>query len=72
MKILSLKSNWNKETGLDFFRNANNRVNQIESFNLSFRDIRKNNYPTIVHTRDAEKDTIFCIKNGGKNFLQKA
>ncbi len=59
------------ETGLDFFRNANNRVNQIESFNLHLEISGKNNYPTIVHTRDAEKDTVFCIKNGVKNFSSK-
>ena len=59
------------ETGLDFFRNANNRVNQIESFNLHLEISGKNNYPTIVHTRDAEKDTIFCIKNGVKKFSSK-
>ena len=49
------------ETGLDFFR-GKNRINQIESFMLHLF-YQEKRYPTIVHTRDADDDTINCLTN---------
>ena len=51
------------ETGLDYFRNEHNRINQIEYFNTHLEVSGSLRYPTIVHTRNAEKDTINCIEN---------
>ena len=54
------------ETGLDFYRNEENRINQIEYFNTHLEVSGLLNYPTIVHTRNAEKDTINCIEKAVK------
>ena len=59
------------ETGLDFFRNEENRINQIEYFNTHLEVSGLFNYPTIVHTRNAEKDTINCIEKAVKKHSTK-
>ena len=59
------------ETGLDFYRNEENRINQIEYFNTHLEVSGLLNYPTIVHTRNAEKDTINCIENAVKKHSTK-
>ena len=59
------------ETGLDFYRNEENRINQIEYFNTHLEVSGLFNYPTIVHTRNAEKDTINCIENAVKKHSTK-
>ena len=51
------------ETGLDFFRGEENKTNQIDYFNAHLMTSGKNNVPTIVHTRAADKETVQCIKN---------
>ena len=73
-----LSSNLNKkkvigvgETGLDFYRNEENRINQIEYFNTHLEVSGLFNYPTIVHTRNAEKDTINCIEKAVKRHSTK-
>ena len=40
------------ETGLDYFRNEHNRINQIEYFNTHLEVSGSLRYPTIVHTRN--------------------
>ena len=59
------------ETGLDFYRNEENRINQIEYFNTHLEVSGLFNYPTIVHTRNAEKDTINCIEKAVKRHSTK-
>ena len=59
------------ETGLDFYRNEENRINQIEYFNIHLEVSGLFNYPTIVHTRNAEKDTINCIEKAVKKHSTK-
>ena len=59
------------ETGLDFYRNEDNRINQIEYFNTHLEVSGLLNYPTIVHTRNAEKDTINSIDKAVKKHSSK-
>lgn len=56
------------ETGLDFFRGDENKKNQIESFYTHLELSGILNYPTIVHTRNADSETISCIKNSVNKF----
>ena len=56
------------ETGLDFFRGKKNRTNQIESFMLHLFLSGEKKYPTIVHTRDADDDTINCLDESVKKY----
>lgn len=51
------------ETGLDYFYENSNRKIQIESFINHIELSRKTNLPVIVHTRDADKDTIAILKS---------
>ncbi len=50
------------ETGLDYFRNIENKDNQINYFKTHIEVAGKTNTPLIVHTREADKDTIFFFK----------
>ena len=50
------------ETGLDFFRNHNNKKNQIDYFETHAEVSGLAKSPIIVHTRDADEDTIFYLK----------
>ncbi len=56
------------ETGLDFFRGKKNRTNQMESFMLHLFLSGNQKYPTIVHTRDADDDTINCLDESVKKY----
>ena len=56
------------ETGLDFFRDEENKANQKDSFMLHLFLSGKKKYPTIVHTRDADDDTIHCINESVKKY----
>ena len=56
------------ETGLDFFRGKENKINQIESFMLHLFLSGDKKYPTIVHTRDADDDTINCLNESVKKY----
>ena len=59
------------ETGLDFYKNEENRINQIEYFNAHLEISGLLNYPTIVHTRNADNDTIDCIYKAVNKFSTK-
>ena len=56
------------ETGLDFFRGKENKINQIEYFMLHLFLSGDKKYPTIVHTRDADDDTINCLNESVKKY----
>ena len=59
------------ESGLDFYYNHSDKKDQIKCFEEHITAAQITQLPLIVHTRDAEKDTIFCIKNGVKKFSSK-
>ena len=76
--ISSLNQNLNKkkvigvgETGLDFYRNIDNKKNQISFFDAHLFVSSQNNSPVIVHTRDADVDTINCIEKSCKRYNTK-
>ena len=51
------------ETGLDYFRNSENKLNQIKIFEGHLQISSLTNNPVIVHTRNAEQDTINTLKD---------
>ena len=59
------------ETGLDFYRSRDNKINQIEYFDIHLETSGQMNYPTIVHTRNADEDTINCINKAVDKFSTK-
>ena len=50
------------ETGLDYYYNNSPRDQQIESFNQHLEVATHLDLPLIIHTRDADADTIACIQ----------
>ena len=54
------------ETGLDFYYNNSDKMQQIESFRIHIKASLKANIPLIVHSRNAEDET-FEILNEYKN-----
>jgi TatD DNase family protein len=50
------------ETGLDYYRDTSDKVNQQESFRQHIRAAKKINKPLIIHTRQARADTIQILK----------
>ena len=71
--IKQLEENINKpkvvglgETGLDYFRESDNKHNQIKFFEGHLEISSLTNNPVIVHTRDAESDTISTLKDFSK------
>ena len=66
-KILNLYSSDTKiigigEAGVDLFRSKNNLSIQIECFEKQIEFCVKNDLPIIVHSRNAEKETIDILK----------
>lgn len=55
------------ETGLDYYYNNSPRENQISSFQDHIRASIDLTLPLIIHTRDADEDTITCLKEIGEN-----
>ena len=50
------------ETGLDFYRKSNNKINQIQYFESHALVSSKTKLPLIIHTRDADNETINFFK----------
>lgn len=50
------------ETGLDFYYNHSPREAQIADFRIHIAAAREAQLPLVVHTRDAEDDTIAILK----------
>jgi TatD DNase family protein len=74
--ILTLKNNNKKviafgETGLDYFYKRSEKNDQIFAFEKHIEFSITENVPVIIHTRDADNDTISIIKKYYKktNFL---
>jgi len=49
------------ETGLDFYYESSHREKQRESFIRHIHVARKTGLPVIVHTRDADEETVECL-----------
>lgn len=54
------------ETGLDYFYNHSSPDDQLASFSDHIRASIDLNLPLIIHTRDANEDTISCLKEVGQ------
>lgn len=55
------------ETGLDYYYNETPKEIQIQNFMTHIEVALQLDLPLIVHTRDAEKDTIECLRAGDRN-----
>lgn len=53
------------ETGLDYYYDAEHKVQQQESFRYHVEVARQLNKPLIIHTRDAQQDTLDILREGG-------
>jgi len=53
------------ETGLDFFYNKSPRAEQEDSFRRHIKAAQATKLPLIIHSRDAEEDTIRILKEEG-------
>jgi len=49
------------ETGLDYYYQNSSREAQVESFNAHIHVARTQQLPLIIHTRDADEDTLACL-----------
>ncbi|WP_260583141.1 TatD family hydrolase [Sphingopyxis sp. PET50] len=49
------------ETGLDYYYDKSDRVRQQDSFRRHIHAAQATNLPVIVHTRDAEEDTLALL-----------
>ena len=58
------------ETGLDYFYDNSPREEQIASFSDHIRASIDLGLPLIIHTRDADDDTISCLKDIGQGKAQ--
>jgi TatD DNase family protein len=57
------------ETGLDYFYDKSDRERQRASFRAHIIAARATGLPLIVHTRDAEADTLALLKEPGEGVL---
>lgn len=57
------------ETGLDYYYDKSDRERQKTSFRSHIQAARQSGLPLIVHTRDAEADTLALLKEGGEGRL---
>jgi TatD DNase family protein len=58
------------ETGLDYFYDKSDRARQQASFQAHILAARATGLPLIVHTRDAEADTLALLKTPGEGELK--
>lgn len=68
-KLLTLANNERViavgETGLDYFYAPETKELQLDSFRKHIRVAKKLNKPLIIHTRDAQQDTLTIMKEEG-------
>lgn len=64
LRILSLKENVIAigETGLDYYHKLNNKEQQKQLFRAHINIAKEVNKPVIVHSRNAQKDTITLLR----------
>lgn len=53
------------ECGLDYFYDHSDRVSQAKCFEMQLEAAVKLDLPVIIHSRDADDDTIRILKNAG-------
>ena len=53
------------ETGLDYYYAKETRAQQIASFQVHMQAANELNKPVIIHTRDAQQDTLDILIDGG-------
>ena len=53
------------ETGLDYFYAPETKALQLDSFKKHIQVAKKLNKPLIIHTRDAQEDTLAILKSEG-------
>ncbi|MBL4588976.1 MAG: TatD family hydrolase [Alphaproteobacteria bacterium] len=58
------------ETGLDYYYDNSPREEQRESFRKHIRSSLETELPLIIHTRDAEDDTVQILKEEGGNEIK--
>lgn len=51
------------ETGLDYYYHKSPKEDQIDSFEQHLDASIQLGLPVIIHTRDADEDTLHCLKN---------
>lgn len=51
------------ETGLDYYYDHSDRVQQQRSFRAHIAASRDSGLPIIIHTRDAEEDTLYILRD---------
>ena len=59
------------ETGLDYYYENAPRNEQIKSFEMHLEVAQELDMPVIIHTRDAEEDTISILKNFSRDLKRK-
>jgi TatD DNase family protein len=68
-QLLSLSQHQNViavgETGLDYFYAPETKALQLDSFKKHVRVAKKLNKPLIIHTRDAQEDTLAILRDEG-------
>ncbi|RDH86101.1 MAG: TatD family deoxyribonuclease [endosymbiont of Galathealinum brachiosum] len=52
------------ETGLDYYYSKDTREQQLSSFQVHMQAANELKKPVIIHTRDAQKDTLDILKEG--------
>lgn len=52
------------ETGLDYYYSKDTREQQLSSFQVHMQAANELKKPVIIHTRDAQKDTLNILKEG--------
>ncbi len=50
------------ETGLDFYYNHSDKIDQLKCFEEHINAAQNTNIPLIIHTRNAEKETLQILK----------
>ena len=73
-KLIDIKKKSKKiiafgETGLDYFYKKSEKKDQLFSFEKHIEFAISENVPVIIHTRDADEDTILIIKKNKKSLL---
>ena len=64
-----LKNIRNREAGIDLYRSKNNLDQQVECFEKQIKFSIKNKLPLIIHSREAEKETINVLKKYANQIL---
>jgi len=52
------------ETGLDYYYSKESREQQLSSFKVHMQAANELNKPVIIHTRDAQQDTLDILREG--------